>query len=344
MEDNNAENQEISNDNTETSERSAPSIRAALEERFRADDESRDISSTAVEPTQAKVEREINNEPTRLVAPPTDMNKEEREAFLNPTPKNAHVLQNYLSRRSHETRTSYEKQKAEVDKIQRQTKPIFDAYEKHQDEYRQLGLSPQAVYERSIEWDMAMRDNPVQTALEWLDAYGLTPNDLYNMQQEGYEAPAAQPGYLTREEAERIAEEKLQSVMEQQQQKVVAEQTINYVQSFMQTKPLFTATDAQTAAQLEERMAPVVQALAQQGGSPQEVLETAYNYVVKGDPVFSDLERKLAAAGSVNSRKAETAKAKRASKSITGSVGSGSPRMSVKDIRENLRRRLSGAD
>ena len=91
-------------------------------------------------------------------------------------------------------------------------------------------------------------------------------------------------------------------------------------------------------------MAPVVQALAQQGGSPQEILETAYNYVVKGDPVFSDLASKLAAADGIKSRKTETAKAKTASRSISGSVGSGSPRMSVKDIRENLRRRLNGLD
>jgi len=344
MEDNQKETTEAQTE--ETTERPAHSIRAALEERFSISDEQQEgRTSTAVEPTQAKVERELSNEGPRAVAPPTDMNAQEREAFLKPTSQNAHILQNYLSRRSYETRTEFERRKAEVEKLQRQTQPIFEAYERHQDEYKKLGLSPQTVYERSIEWDQAMRENPVQTALEWLNGYGLTLDQLYN---QGYEEQPQQyqedPGYLTREEAERIAEEKMQSLMQEQQQKVVAEQTINYVQSFMQTKPLFTATDAQTASQLEERMAPVVQALAQQGGSPQEVLETAYNYVVKGDPVFSDLERKLAAADGVKSRKAETARAKKASRSISGSVGSGSPRMSVKDIRENLRRRLSGAD
>ena len=335
-------------------ERGGLNIRAALEQRFAEEaQEPREVARTAVEPTQAKVEREVSQEQaiSKLVAPPTDMNKEEREAFLNPTAENAHILQSYLSRRSHETRTDYERRKAELEKLQRQTKPLYDAYEKNQKDYVKLGLSPQAVYERSIEWDMAMRENPIQTALEWLDAYGLTPQDLYNPETGQYETPAvaservqSTAGYLTKEEAERIAEEKMRALLEQQQQKVVADQTITYVQSFMQTKPLFTGTDPQTAAQLEERMAPIVQALAQQGGSPQEVLETAYNYVVKGDPIFSELERKLTAAESVNSRKAETAKAKKASKSISGSVGSGSPRMSVKDIRENLRRRLSGLD
>lgn len=348
------DNQEVENVETEQApeQRPALSIRESLAEKLDMKDEvNPSISRTAVEPTQARVEREENeqqqSQTPAAVAPPRDMNKEEREAFLNPTAENAHILQSYLSRRSYETRTDYERRKAEVEKLQRQTQPIFEAYQKHEQEYKQLGLSPQAVYERSIEWDMAMRDNPVQAAIEWLDAYGITPNDLLNGQQYGeqqYQQPTQAPGYLTREEAEAIAEQKMQSFMEQQQQKVVAEQTIGFVQSFMQTKPLFTATDPQTAAQLEERMAPVVQALAQQGGSPQEILETAYNYVVKGDPVFSDLANKLAAADGIKSRKTETAKAKKASRSISGSVGSGSPRMSVKDIRENLRRRLNGID
>lgn len=353
MVDNNSVDREESQEVEASEQRQGLNIRAALEQKFADNTEQKQsVTATAVEPTQAKVEREIaQQEAPRAVAPPTDMNAQEREAFLNPTAQNAHILQSYLSRRSHETRTDYERRKAEVEKIQRQAKPLVDLYQKHEAEYKQLGLSPQALYERSIEWDQAMRENPVQTALEWLDAYGLTPQDLYalNNQAQGYEntqAPIApvNPGYLTKEEAERIAEEKMQSLLQEQQQKVVAEQTISFVQSFMQTKPLFTGTDAQTASQLEERMAPVVQALAQQGGSPQEILETAYNYVVKGDPIFSELERKLSAADSVNSRKAETAKAKKASKSISGSVGSGSPRVSVKDIRENLRRRLAGLD
>lgn len=342
------DNQEVDNVETEQAPEQRPiqTIRESLAEKLDMKDElNSGISRTAVEPTQARVEREETQQSnvTTAVAPPRDMNKEERDAFLNPTSENAHILQNYLSRRSYETRTDYERRKAEVEKIQRQTQPIFEAYQKHEQEYKQLGLSPQAVYERSIEWDMAMRENPVQAAIEWLDAYGITPNDLVN--GEYYPPEQQQPAnYLTREEAEAIAEQKMQALMNEQQQKVVAEQTINFVQSFMQTKPLFTATDPQTAAQLEERMAPVVQALAQQGGSPQEVLETAYNYVVKGDPVFSDLANKLAAADGVRSRKTETAKAKKASRSISGSVGSGSPRMSVKDIRENLRRRLNGID
>lgn len=347
------DNQEVENVETEQpiEERPALSIRESLAEKLDMKDEvNPSIARTAVEPTQARVEREQSEQQSQTptaVAPPRDMNKEEREAFLNPTSDNAHILQGYLSRRSYETRTDYERRKAEVDKLQRQTQPIFEAYQKHEQEYKQLGLSPQAVYERTIEWDMAMRENPMQAALEWLDAYGITPNDLMNGQQYGdqqYQQPEQAANYLTREEAEAIADQKMQSFMEQQQQKVVAEQTIGFVQSFMQTKPLFTATDPQTAAQLEERMAPVVQALAQQGGSPQEILETAYNYVVKGDPVFSDLANKLAAADGFKSRKTETARAKKASRSISGSVGSGSPRMSVKDIRENLRRRLNGLE
>lgn len=345
MDDNQRPKSEQQND-----ESSGLSVRESLEQNLASEptSESR-ISDTAIEPTQAKVERQeaesSSNSTINVVAPPRDMNKDERDAFLNPTPENAHILQSYLSRRSHETRVDYERKQAEVEKLRRQTQPIFDAYQKNEKEYKQLGLSPLAVYERSLEWDLAMRENPLQAAIEWLDGYGITPNDLLSQQQTqpayNPEAPAA---YLTREEAERIAEQKMQAMLEEQQQKVVAEQNLGFVQSFMQTKPLFTSTDPQTAAQLEERMAPVVMALAQQGGSPQEVLETAYNYVVKGDPVFSDLANKLAAADEVKTRKIDTSRAKKASRSITGSIGSGSPRLAPTDIRENLRRRLNGIE
>jgi flagellar biosynthesis component FlhA len=191
-----------------------------------------------------------------------------------------------------------------------------------------------------------MRRNPRETALEYLQTYGITVDDLLDLdlpEQHNQPVEQQQANYLTRDEAERIAEERVQRMMDEQNQKEVAVSTLNEVQRFMSTKPLFTATDRQTASQLEERMAPIVQALTQQGGrSSQEVLETAYNYVVKGDPVFSDLERKLLAPRDVKAQQQATAKAKAASRSISGSVGSASPNVKVKDIRENLRRRLNG--
>lgn len=341
-------------DTEETNEPTGLNIRESLAENFSAEDEGISVADTAMEPTDYtdndESEEEQSDQPVsqapQAVAPPSDMNKEEREAFLNPTSANAHVLQGYLSRRSLETRQEYEKRRLEVERLQKQTEPLYQTYQKYEDDYKRLGVSPQQLLERSVEWDQAMRRNPRETALEYLQTYGITVDDLLDLDlPEQYNQPVEQQqsNYLTREEAERIAEERIQRMMEEQNQKEVAVQTLNQVQQFMSTKLLFTATDAQTAAQLEERMAPIVQALNQQGGrSSQEILETAYNYVVKGDPVFSDLERKLTAPRDVKAQQQATAKAKAASRSISGSVGSASPNVKVKDIRENLRRRLNG--
>ena len=91
-------------------------------------------------------------------------------------------------------------------------------------------------------------------------------------------------------------------------------------------------------------MAPVVQALTSTGrySSAEEILETAYNYVVNGNPTFSSLMSKMAAQSAMEKEQAKVAKAKAASKSITGSAGSGTPRIESKNIRDNLRRRMAG--
>lgn len=336
-------------------------IRGALEKSFDMGDEIQaQKADTSVEPTRVAVEKEIQQEAQpettepeanvpRAVAPPRDMNKAEREAFLNPTAENAHILQAYLSRRSYETQAEYDRKRAEVDKLRSETEGVHRVYKKHENEYKELGLTAEKLTERSIEWDLAMKDNPIQTALEWLDGYGVRLDDLYAASRgelQGYQpVEPDEPEYLTKEEAEKVAEAKIQAMIAEQQQNYVAQQNLAAVQSFMQSKPLFTATDAQTAAQLEEKMAPIVSALTQQNaGSPQEILETAYNYVVKGDPVFSSLAGKLEAATQIPTKTKSVQKAKAASRAVSGSVGSGSPRLGIKDLRENLRRRLNSLD
>lgn len=336
-------------------------IRGALEKSFDMGDEIQaQKADTSVEPTRVAVEKEIQQEAQpettepeanvpRAVAPPRDMNAAEREAFLNPTAENAHILQAYLSRRSYETQAEYDRKRAEVDKLRSETEGVHRVYKKHENEYKELGLTAEKLTERSIEWDLAMKDNPIQTALEWLDGYGVRLDDLYAASRgelQGYQpVEPDEPEYLTKEEAEKVAEAKIQAMIAEQQQNYVAQQNLAAVQSFMQSKPLFTATDAQTAAQLEEKMAPIVSALTQQNaGSPQEILETAYNYVVKGDPVFSSLAGKLEAATQIPTKTKSVQKAKAASRAVSGSVGSGSPRLGIKDLRENLRRRLNGLD
>lgn len=272
-------------------------------------------------------------------APPADMNAAEKEAFLNPTAANAHILQSYLNRRAYETRSDYSRKMQEVEQLKKQTSGLYETIKQYEDEYARDGISIADVARRSIAWDKAMLENPVATAIDWLDSYGVSPEDLYNYQ---YQQPQQAPEYLTREEAERIAEERYQSIQEEQQKKAIEYYNQQVVSSFMNNKPLFR--DPETASQLEAEMAPVVQALNATGrySSPEQVLETAYNYVVNGNPTFSGLAQKMVAKPVIEQQQAAVQKAKQAAKSISGSAGSGSPRIVAKTLRDNLQRRMGG--
>lgn len=272
------------------------------------------------------------------LAPPADMNAAEKDAFLNPNTDNAHILQSYLNRRAYETRTQYDRKMQEVNQLREQNSRVYDVIKEYENDYAKDGISIADVTRRSVAWDRAMQANPVQTAIEWLEAYGLNPSDLVG-QQEAYQQPAE---YLTRQDAERIAEERYKAIQQEQEKKAVEYMNQRAVESFTSRKPLFR--DPETASQLEAEMAPVVQALATTGrySSTDEILETAYNYVVNGNPTFASIAQKLQTTPVIQQQQVATQKAKAASKSISGSAGSGTPRIVTKDIRDNLRRRLSG--
>ena len=300
------------------------------------------VEEEAATPTDTQVQP-VTEERVPLV-PPADMNKLEKEAFLNPTPQNAHVLQQYMNRRAYELRSDHQRRMVEIDAIQKQTSGVLDAIKQYEEDYARQGISLPDVAKRSIAWDRAMHNNPVQTAVEWLESYGLTVADLQNHANNpnpyAYQQPT--PGYLTREEAERIAEEKMSAFQDEQQKKAVAYYNERCVESFVASKPLFK--DPETASQLEAEMAPIVTALTNTGkySSPEEILETAYNYVVAGNPTFSSLNNAMTAKAAIEQKQAAAQKAKAASRSISGSAGSGSPKIQTKDLRDNLRRRFSG--
>lgn len=274
------------------------------------------------------------------MAPPADMNALEKEAFLNPSPANAHVLQAYLNRRAYETRSDYSRKMQEVEQLKRQTSALYDTIKQYEDDYARDGISIADVTRRAVAWDKAMAKNPIETARDWLDSYGVNINDL--MAYNGQEQQQPQGNYLTREEAERIAEERYKALQQDQERKALEYYNQQVVNSFMTAKPLFR--DPETASQLEAEMAPVVQALNATGrySSPEQVLETAYNYVVNGNPTFSSLVNKLAAGPAIQQQQAVVQKAKQAAKSISGSAGSGTPRVQAKTLGDNLRRRYAG--
>lgn len=338
--------QETSAEDTEVSVEREPaelSIRQSLKQNLKqvADEpETQESAKTADDETNTPtVESEpVVQEEKPLLAPPADMNAAEKDAFLNPTPANAHILQSYLNRRAYETRSDYSRKMQEVEQLKKQTAGLYDTIKQYEDEYARDGISIADVTRRAVAWDKAMQTNPVQTALDWLDSYGVRLEDLSGYQQQAPE----QPQYLTREEAERIAEERYQSIQSEQQKKAVEYYNQQVVNSFMSNKPLFR--DPETASQLEAEMAPVVQALNATGrySSPEQVLETAYNYVVNGNPTFSGLVQKMAAKPVIEQQQQAVAKAKQAAKSISGSAGSGSPRIVAKNLRDNLQRRMGG--
>lgn len=344
-----ADNTEIQDTEVQV-ERSAPermSIRDALQQQFEKPEDTQNEAEPEAEAqeenqeVQDAVEQVIETQEKPALLPPADMRKEEKEAFLNPTPENAHILQSYLNRRAYETRADYSRKMAEVEELRKNTSSVYDTIKQYEQDYAKQGISLGDIAKRSIAWDRAMQNNPVETAREWLESYGLSVDDLAGQYQQ--QQPPVQ-NYLTREDAERIAEERVQSLMQQQEQKAVEYYNQRVVESFMNSKPVFR--DPETAAQIEADMSPVVQALTGTGrySSPEEILETAYNYVINGNPAYSSLVSKMAAKPVIQEQKAAVEKAKAASKSISGSAGSGTPRIQTKDIRDNLRRRLHGGD
>jgi len=323
------------------------SIRQALRKQFRNVKEN-DSGEKASEETKEEAKEpvvtsnEVSNQERMVFAPPADMNKAEKEAFLNPTAENAHILQGYLNRRAYETRSQYDRKAQELNQLIERNSSVYNTIKEYEEEYAREGISIGDVARRSIAWDRAMKQNPYETAREWLDAYGINPQDLID--NTGGEMPQQMPqeNYLTRQEAERVAEERYRAILQEQEKKAVEYMNQKVVESFVNRKPLFR--DPETASQLESEMAPVVQALTQTGrySSAEEILETAYNYVVNGNPVFAGLVQKLNTAPVIQQQKQVVQKAKQAAKSISGSAGSGTPRVQTKDIRDNLRRRFSG--
>lgn len=327
-------------------------LRKSLSENLSVENESSEeliTSKNVPEKEQVETTESVATPPEPQIeriplVPPADMNKAEKDAFLNPTSANAHILQQYMNRRAYETRTDYQRKMQEVEELKKSTASVYDTIKQYEQDYAKEGIGLGDIAKRSIAWDKAMRQNPIETAKEWLESYGININELVS--DTNYEEQASSQqntqSYLTREEAERIAEEKFKAVQSEQEQKAVAYYNQRVVESFVSSKPLFK--DPETASQLEAEMAPIVQALSSTGkySSPEEILNTAYNYVVAGNPTFSALNSAMSAKPVIEQKVAAAQKAKAASKSISGSAGSGTPRMEIKNIRDNLRRRMSG--
>lgn len=332
--------EDVTPDRNETDLQIRHSLRKQLHSQDNEVAKAETVEETEEQDSEVKASVPATQSEQIVYAPPADMNKAEKEAFLNPTSENSHVLQGYLNRRAHETRTQYDRKAQELNQLIERNSTVYNTIKQYEEDYAKEGISIQDVAKRSVAWDRAMKNNPYATAREWLESYGISPEELIGENQT--ETQGVEQNYLTREEAERIAEERWQSMHQEQEKKAVEYMNQKIVESFMNQKPLFR--DPETASQLEGEMAPVVRALTQTGrySSQEEILETAYNYVVNGNPVFANLNQKLQAKPVIQQQMQATQRAKQAAKSISGSAGSGTPRVVTKDIRDNLRRRMSG--
>lgn len=271
------------------------------------------------------------------VLPPGDMSAKEKEMFSQLPPE----AQAYLSRRSYETRADYSRKTQALSEREKSISDILSVIDPIKDEYIRNGISVPDLVRRTLAWDKALKNNPVQAAKEYLEAYGIDPRELSSGTE--IQAQAASQGqYLTPEQAEAIAEQKINLAFEKKQQEALLQNTWTDVQSFLSAKPLFR--DPGTAQQIEAEMAPIASAFKQQNPqlSNKDILEKAYQVAVAANPAFSVLVQKLDAKPELERRSADAERALQASRSISGGPGSGTPKLQAKNMRENLRLRMNG--
>lgn len=333
------------NHNKERREASATrhqTLRSALRAHLRSDSgekEGKAAGEVAQEKPKTAQEAAVKPEAKTddVIAPPADMTAEERQAFEAATPE----IKKYLSRRHYEQRTWLTRKAEEMAEKERNVSGILRVANENREQFARLQKSPEAVFESALAWDRAMAKDPRNTAIEWLESHGLSPADLL---EDGIaSAKAAEtPKYLTKEEAEALAEQKAQELLQRRDQEVTTRTSLSAVDKFISSKPVFK--DPGTAAQVEDAMAPIVARLRaiEPQRSISEVLEDAYEYVLK-QPQFSSLAAKLNGKAAAERTSAEAEKAKAASRSISGGPGSGSPTRKVQGFRANLAARLAGS-
>lgn len=269
------------------------------------------------------------------VLPPPDMNAQERAQWDSLSRE----AQKYLSRRAYEMRSSFTRKTQEIGQREKELSSVYEVVTPIQEEYARKGVSVADIVRRSVAWDKAFQSNPVEAAREYLEAYGIDPSELMQVQSHQSQSQSQFDPESVREQ---IRQEMMQEFQRREQEQTT-HNNYNLVQQFIASKPLFR--DPGTAEQLEAEMAPIVAGLKQSNPNlpAHEALERAYNYVTKGHPQFSSLQQKLEAKAEAEKAKAEAQKAMQASRSISGGPGSGSPQRKIKDIRENLRLRYRGA-
>lgn len=316
--------------------------------------EKKEVGTAFAQPEMPRQETELSSEPVpqrAAIVPPADMNEEEKAAFLRADPE----IQAYHSRRYLDQRNLINQVMQAKQQIEAQGRE-FSEITKHftpdvRDEYARLEIDVPSVIRRSILWDRSHRTRGGESLREYVDHYGYGPQDLYpelfnggvpHQQQYRPQAQQEEQRYLTPEEAEALADKRIEEKFRMLQEEQIAHANAGHVQSFLNSKPLFK--DPGTAHRLELSMAQEIPAIRARfpKETPLQWMERAYNRVLQDDPDFSGLMKQVAAKQEAQKQQVQASQAKEASRSISGGPGSGTPKQVSANFRDALARNLRG--
>ncbi len=265
------------------------------------------------------------------ILPPSDMNADEKAAFQSGDPIG---LQKYHARRSYEMRTDYKRQTMELDARRKNVEAFEKVIERNKDHYMLQGQDQAQVFERALAWDRRIKEEPVSGALEYLKAYGISPQDLLKAAQGRPQEPVAQQQSYGAEDIQQMIEERLQARIEEAEKQATMQKLSSAVDKFISSKPVLADPGTQDA--VTRAMAPYAQAAFASDPSvdPEKVLESVYKFVLAEQ--FPDLHSRLQARSVADAKNSEASKAKQAGKSISGSLSSGEPKRKFKNFRDAL--------
>ena len=323
-----------------TSEPTTPkykNLRSALRANLNNNTQQEKKLSRAPEASNASEPSETIETESDPILPPQGLAKDDLPHFEKLTPE----LKKWLSKRAYETNTSFLNKTRELSEKYKPLESLIDVVKQHGDEYAREGISEADVVRRSIAWDRALRNNDtnqkMQAAKQYLQAYGIDPNDLVLTDEVSTEkVPSISP--------EEIKQQVLNDILAEQDKfhaQSLLQENIKTANDFLMSTPF--AKDPGTLSQLEEAMAPIVAGMRQadSGASAKDILQRAYEYVTKGDSRFSELRSRYEAKPQADKIKEQAQRAALASRGITGGPGNGSPIRDVKSFRDNLRLRLN---
>lgn len=280
--------------------------------------------------------KEDSAQPKQLIVPPADWSPERKEKFKS-WPIEA---QQEISRRSHEMRQHFSKYTEELSHKSREYAELDSVVTADvRDDYKRQGTSVPQLVDRAISWDKALKANPREAAIEFLNTYGVNINDLVN----GEMPEPEKPQYLTAEEARQLAHEEYEKKRQEDEENRVAAENYSALQSFISSKPIFQG-DPSTSETLQTEVAKEITALKAMGyqGPTSALLEEAYKRAITLSDAFSSLRPQSPAAKPLSQTIEQTQKARAASKSISGGPGQGSLQQKATTTRENLRMRFYG--